>query len=196
MQKGFFGVCFFGFFWWFCFFCFCVFVLVFCKRPKMAIFCTFRVFFFLLCSPEGSVFKILFSSYSVSFLVSFCLPFQNSMFSFAFCPLTFFRKHYYLGLFYFYFSCLCLSYCLLVSLQQTFLTSPFKTQVAFIFACFFFCCFCFHGVCFCLFVSILVLFLVVFLFCFFFNVFVLILVLLSFYERKHGFPCNSGVVWS
>ena len=121
--------------------------------------------------PQKACYQILFFFlFCFLFLLSFCLPFQNSMSVFAFCPSTL-VWNILGGSLCFSFSCLFLSYCLLVSLNQTFLTSPFWNPSCFHF-CFFVCCFCFcfDGVCFCLYVSMLVLFLV---FCCF--IFVLLL---------------------
>ena len=53
--------------------------------------------FFLLCSPKRPVFKILLFFLSCFSLFSFCLPFQKSIFFFAFCPSTPFWKRCFWG---------------------------------------------------------------------------------------------------
>ena len=119
--------CLFFAFWWFCFvslyFCSC-FCLIF---PKRLFFCSFRVFFFVV-PPKGLSLRSLFSSYSVFFLVFLLFSlskFRISSLVFVHQPL-FLENISFLGLLLsFFFCCLFLCLCLLVSLKQTFLTSPF-----------------------------------------------------------------------
>ena len=69
-------------------FCLCVFIFWFGKRQKGFFSCNFRVFF-LFYVPQRPVFKsLLFFLFCFLFWFSFCLPFQNSIFFFAFCPST------------------------------------------------------------------------------------------------------------
>ena len=104
-----------------------------------------------------------------------------------------FGERYFLEGFFCFFGAFSFVNVCVVSLKQTFLTSPFQNQLALMIGCFlFFCCLvlfsCFMFLLFCF---MLALFLVFFSCC---NCFVLVLflVLLSDYE-KHSFPCNSSV---
>ena len=162
---------FFGF-WWFCFFGFSVF-LCFCfvhNSPKWLFSCIFRGFLSILF-PQKACLKL-----SMFFLFCFfclCLPFQKSIFFFAFLSINPFLEKTLCGVS-FVFLLLAFSFpnvCLLC-LKQTFLTSPFLNPSCFHYwqFIFFFCCscFCFHGVCFSLSVSMLACFwyFVVFHLCF------------------------------
>ena len=163
------------------------------KAPKRLFSCTFRVVFFLV-SPKGlSVF--FFSSNSVLFpCLPFVLHFEIPYFFFDFRPSTnqVFWKIF--GFFCLSFiCCLCLCSCLLVSFKQTFLTSPFETQVAFIFGCFFiyYVVFvlvsCFMFLPFCFYIGFVF---GMFLICY---CFVLFCFLFCFLFIKTLFPCNSSV---
>ena len=148
----------------------------FCKSPpKKAISCNLKVF--PLFTPKGLSLKSFSSSYSVFALFAFCLPFQNSIFFFGFCPSTHFLKTFFLGgggFFRLSFFCLFLCECVLVSLIQTFLTSPFSNPTCFnvwfffsvVCAFFHVLCFCFSVLCWLCFRYVLILFLFCFLFCF------------------------------
>ena len=122
---------FFGF-WWFCFLGFSVF-LCFCfvhNSPKWLFSCIFRVFLSILF-PQKACLK-LFIFFLFCFFC-FCLPFQKSIFFFAFLSINPFLEKALCGVS-FVFLLLAFSFpnvCLFV-LKQTFLTSPFLTQVAFI----------------------------------------------------------------
>ena len=156
------------------------------KSPQKVISCNFRCFSSFFVPPEALSFKSFSSSCCVFFpYFSFCLPFQKSIFFFAFCPSTPFWKTFLWGvgggvLLSFFFCCLFLCQCLLVSLKQTFLTSPFSKPTCFshwlflFFSLFYFCfrvlCFCFSDLCWLCFGF--------FFFCFVF------LVLLSDYEKN------------
>ena len=75
-------------FWWFCFlfsvfWCFC-----FVKRPKRLFACDFRGFFhWNVCSPKRPVF-VLFFLFCFCSLLSFCHPFQNSIFFLCFLSIN------------------------------------------------------------------------------------------------------------
>ena len=162
----------------------------------MVIFLHFLEVFCLFCSHKRPVLNCLCSSYFAFLLLS-----SLSKIHFLLCfsvhqPL--FRKDSLWGFFCFSFACLFLSYCLLVCLKQTFLTSPFLTQVAFIIGNLFFSSvvlvFVFMAyVSAILFLCWLVFGILSFFICVF--AFVLLLVLLSVYE-KNNCPCNSGVFLS
>ena len=134
--------------------------------------------------------KSFFSSYSAFFLgCPFCLPFQKSIFLCILSIKPFFESIIIVGFFYFSYSCLFLM--LACFFETNFPNIPWSNpgcfhfwQVLFFLQLF---CFCFHGVCFCLSVSMLVLFWVVSLLCF------SSCFLLCFQSAKYGFPCNSGV---
>ena len=179
MQKGVFlwSVFFFG---WFCFFllpvflCFC-----FVKRPKRLFSCNFRGFLSILF-PQKACFKMfIFFLFCFLSLFSFCLPFQNSIFSLLFVHQPLFGKDSLWGFllsFFFVFSFLNVCFFLWNKLPSI----PFlKPKLLLFLACFssvvfvfvfmvyvsaflFWCWLCFCYVLFCIFI----LFLFCFLFCF------------------------------
>ena len=134
------------------------------KKTKILFACSFRVYFFVcfpfLC-PQRPVFNF-YLFFLLCFLVSFCPPFQNSIFS-CFLSIDPFWKYAFLFLQFVFICCLCYCSCLFVSFKQTFLTSPLWNPNCFhlFFCCF---CFCFHVLCFRFSVFMLVLFLVCFYF--------------------------------
>ena len=77
------------------------------------------------CSPKGLSLKSFFSSYSVFFLVFLLSSLSNSIPCLCFLSINLFLKVFFGGVLLSVFCCLFLSSCLLVSLKQTFLTSPF-----------------------------------------------------------------------
>ena len=165
MQKGvfFWSV----FFWWFCFLFACVFVLLFCKRHVLkCLFSSFSVFF--PCSPFVFPFKI---PYLLCFLS--INPFLEKILCGGFFCLSFL----------FVFSVLNICFFLWNKLPKLhFLKPKLLWFLAFL-----------HGVCFCLSVLMLALFLlcsecvlILCLLCF--------LVLLSDYEKNIVFLCNSSVL--
>ena len=174
-------------------------VLFFCfvRWPKRLYFCNFGGFC-LLCSSKRPVFTIL-----LFFILFFFLVFLLSSLSKFHIVLCFLSSTPFLILFVWgrghlsFFFCLFLCYCLLVSLKQTFLTSPFWNQSCFHFRLFllFFCCvcFCFHGACFCLSVFMLALFLVCLSFVIILSLFGFLLCFQTM--RKHCFPYNYRVFW-
>ena len=90
MQKGVFLGHFFGFGVFFLRFC----AFVWFKIAQNGYFPAFLEGFCLFCSYKRPVLKCFFSSY---FFCCFCLPFQKSMFFFAFCPATPFYKRLFVG---------------------------------------------------------------------------------------------------
>ena len=142
------------------------FVLLFCKEARKGYFlANLEVFY---CSPKRPVFRILLF-FLLCFLIwfSFFHPFQNSIFSLVFLHQPLFGKHLYFGFLLFFFF-LPFHFLMFACFFETnFPNIPFwrptllSFWVVYFFSCF---CFCFHGVCFCLFVSMLVLFMVIFLF--------------------------------
>ena len=156
----------------------CVFVVMFCKKAQ-----------------KGYFLKSFLSSYSVFFFVFLLSSLSRFHFFFAFCPSTPFGKHYYFGFSCFLFLAFSFSQCLLVSLKQTFLTSPFWNP-----SCFHFWLFFFSSV---VFVSVFMVCVSAFRFlcwfCFwYFSCFACFLCLcvvacFVFSLWKTQFPCNSGV---
>ena len=173
------------------------------KGVFLVLFWVLVVLFFLvsLCLCASVLYTIAWNGYFPAFLefifflfcfFCFCLPFQKSIFFFAFLSINpFLEKTLSVVSFVF----LLLAFFLLVCLKQTFLTSPFKPKLFSLLAVYFFLLsflflfswcmfqpFCFYvGFVF----GILLFFICVF-------AFVLLRVLISVYEKK-CFPCNSGV---
>ena len=117
--------------------CFCS--LFWNKRPPKTFSCNYKLFF-LVCSPERPVFKILlFFLFCVFPCFPFVFPPKLSSFFFAFYPSTPFWEDYFGGGFFFLFFAAFPLLFLLVSLKQTFLTSPFWNLSSFHFSfCIFF----------------------------------------------------------
>ena len=93
MQKGIFWAVL-GFLSGFVLFVLCAFVLLFCRRPKKAVF--LQSYFFIFCFPKLACFRILlFFQLCFILLFSFCLPFQSSMFFFVFVHQPLFGTHYF-----------------------------------------------------------------------------------------------------
>ena len=195
-KKVFFVVCLFCFLV-VLFFVACVFVLLFCKKAQKGYFPANLEAFCLFLFPQKACFKMfLFFLFCVLSLFSLCLPFQNSIFFFAFCPSIFFLEKILCGGF-FCLSFLSFPFLLFASFfERSFLASPFWSPSCFCFGHFFFCCFCFclHGVCFCLFCFDVGFVIVMFLVCFAFG-FVLFLVSLSGYVNVFSlqFQCFPHV---
>ena len=192
MQKGVFLFVFllFGGFVFFCVFFFCL-----EKNPK-GYFPAILEFFFLFCVPKRPVFKILlFFLFCFLFWFSFCLPFQNSIFFFAFCPSTPFWKTliFWVSLSFFFLPFPFLMFACFF--QTNFPNIPFlkpKLLSFWLFIYFFCCfCFCFHVSCFCLSVLMLALFLVCFIL--FLSCFCFVSCFAFTDYEKHCFPCNSSV---
>ena len=131
-------------FWWSYFFSSLFLCLCFVKRPKKGYFLAIWDVFLNFVPPRGLSLKSFFSSYSVFFLgFPFVPPFKIPFFLCFLSINPFFENILIWGFFYFSFSCLSLSYCLLF-FETNFPNIPFLTQVAFILGrFFFFCCFCF-----------------------------------------------------
>ena len=85
---------------------FSVFVLLFCKKAQKGYFPEISEFF-LLCSPKRPVFQILlFFLFCYLFWLSFCLPFQNSIFLCLFVHEPLFGIHSNFWVCFIFFSCL------------------------------------------------------------------------------------------
>ena len=114
----------------------------------MVISCIFRGFLSILFPQKAYLEVFLFFPFC---FFGFCLPFQNSIFLFAFCPSTPFTEDSLWGFFSFSFACLFLRFACLFDTNFPnipFLKSNLLSFLAVYF--FFFCCscFCFHCVCF------------------------------------------------
>ena len=172
--------------------CSCVFLfLCFVQRPKRLYSCNFRVFVYFV-PTKRPVLKCFFSSYFVFLLLS---SLSKIHFYLLFIHQPLFTEDSLWGFFSLSFAFSFPKVCLFI--DTNFPNIPFlKSNLLSLFGCFFLLfLFCFDCVCFSLFCC----FIVCWFFCWcFFGfvlcfVFVFFLVLLSVYEKKSCFPCNSGV---
>ena len=136
--------------------CFCASVLY--TIARNGYFPEFLEVFCLFCSHKRPVLNCLCSSYFAFFFFCFCLPFQKSIFFFAFLSINPFLEKTLCGVSFVFL--LPFPFLMFACLFETnFPNIPFLNPRCFHYSqfIFFFCCscFCFHGVCFSLSVSML-----------------------------------------